>query len=97
MPGAWWSKSDAKFGALRRVNDADVAALLERAARALDNDGNRIDAGAEPRALWQWQCFRALRPPPTQRRDFPKCLVKNKLNLLRWPHERLVERAVLRR
>ena len=55
MPGAWWSKSDANLAALARVNDADVAALLERAARARDNDGIRIDAGAEPRALWQWQ------------------------------------------
>ena len=62
MPGAWWSKSDANAGALARVNDDKVAALLERAARALDNDEIRIDAGAEPRALWQWQCFRALRP-----------------------------------
>ena len=61
MPGAWWSKSFANVAALARVNDAEVAALLERAARALDNDGNRIDAGAEPRALCQSlaQCFRA--------------------------------------
>ena len=44
MPGAWWSKSDANLAALARVNDAEVAALLERAARALDNDGIRIDA-----------------------------------------------------
>jgi hypothetical protein len=70
MPGAWWSKSDANAGALARVNDDKVAALLERAARALDNDGNRIDAGAEPRALWQWQwqCFRALRLAASRRR-----------------------------
>ena len=32
MPGAWWSKSDANFAALARVNDAEVAALLETGA-----------------------------------------------------------------
>ncbi len=73
MPGAWWSKSDANAGALARVNDDEVAALLERAARALDNDGIRIDAGAElvHSGAAEWQCFRALRPPPTRRRGTP--------------------------
>ena len=32
MPGAWWSKSDANFAALARVNDAEVAALLATGA-----------------------------------------------------------------
>ena len=39
MPGAWWSKSEANFAALARVNDAEVAALLATGALRRVNDG----------------------------------------------------------
>ena len=98
MPGAWWSKSDANAGALARVNDDEVAALLARAARALDNDGNRIDAaqsrvhsGSGSLRL----CARGAYSP--SRHPSVEVSLEQILNLLRWPHERLVERAVLRR
>ena len=96
MPGAWWSKSDANSAALARVNDAEVAALLARAARALDNDGIRIGA-AQSRVHSGSASGSAFGLPRESRRCAVIQTSKNKLNLLRWPHERLVERAVLRR
>ena len=46
MPGAWWSKSEANFAALARVNDEEVAAFLERAALALDTDDSFVTGSA---------------------------------------------------
>ena len=38
-PGAWWSKSEANFAALRRVNVDEQAALLATGALRRVNDG----------------------------------------------------------
>ena len=49
MPGAWWSKSEANFAALARVNDDEVAALLVTGSLRRVNDWG--EAALETAAL----------------------------------------------
>ena len=52
MPGAWWSKSDANFAALARVNDAEVAALLATGPlRRVNNGGEEAALETAAQAL----------------------------------------------
>ena len=50
MPGAWWSKSEANFAALARVNDAEVAALLATGALRRVKAGGGEEAALETAA-----------------------------------------------
>ena len=103
MPGAWWSKSDANFAALRRARERGCPLrwlpVLETDGlpARIDNDGNRIDASAQRRVhSGRDLCVRLgargapIRRPGMPSRRRPLLSLRRTPNAIPppWPHRR---------